>query len=102
MTCTGETVELEIKVEGMKCGGCSSRVEKALKVRAAGGRTRHENHIQNFSGRDCDTGICCEGLIDTQHNMQPTVYSSPMADGRRVPQVAVSATCTLMMIVRPC
>jgi hypothetical protein len=33
--CTGEeeeTVELEIKVEGMVCGGCSSRVEEALKV----------------------------------------------------------------------
>lgn len=26
------TVELEVKVEGMKCGGCSSRVEAALKV----------------------------------------------------------------------
>lgn len=26
------TIELEVKVEGMKCGGCSSRVEAALKV----------------------------------------------------------------------
>jgi copper chaperone CopZ len=26
------TVELEIKVEGMKCGGCSSKVEKALQA----------------------------------------------------------------------
>lgn len=28
----GTTVELEVKVEGMKCGGCSSRVEATLKV----------------------------------------------------------------------
>lgn len=27
-----QTVELEVKVEGMKCGGCSSRVEAALKA----------------------------------------------------------------------
>jgi hypothetical protein len=28
----GMSVELEVKIEGMKCGGCSSRVEEALKV----------------------------------------------------------------------
>ncbi|KAI8467426.1 MAG: hypothetical protein J3K34DRAFT_430619 [Monoraphidium minutum] len=28
----GSTVELEIKVEGMMCGGCSSRVTEALKA----------------------------------------------------------------------
>lgn len=28
-----DTMELELKVEGMVCGGCSSRVEDALKVR---------------------------------------------------------------------
>lgn len=26
------SVELEVKIEGMKCGGCSSRVEEALKA----------------------------------------------------------------------
>jgi len=32
----GDTsVELEIRVEGMVCGGCSSRVAEALKVRSA-------------------------------------------------------------------
>lgn len=28
-------MELEVKVEGMKCGGCSSKVEAALKVRVS-------------------------------------------------------------------
>ncbi|WIA10107.1 hypothetical protein OEZ85_010314 [Tetradesmus obliquus] len=28
----GMSVELEVKIEGMKCGGCSSRVEEALKA----------------------------------------------------------------------
>lgn len=31
---TGDTVELAITVEGMMCGGCTSRVEEALKVRS--------------------------------------------------------------------
>jgi copper chaperone CopZ len=34
VACAAEssTVELEVKVEGMKCGGCSSRVENVLKA----------------------------------------------------------------------
>jgi hypothetical protein len=47
-----DTVEIELKIEGMMCGGCTGRVEEALKVRAKTYITR-SIYCPGSSGSQC-------------------------------------------------
>eukprot|EP00878_Enallax_costatus_P021879 GHUV01023189.1.p1 GENE.GHUV01023189.1~~GHUV01023189.1.p1 ORF type:complete len:157 (+),score=24.89 GHUV01023189.1:116-586(+) len=61
----GNTVEVELKVEGMKCGGCSSRVEKALKA------MDHVKAVQvDLDSKLATVEVEAESLIDAM-NMLP-------------------------------
>lgn len=65
-----ETVELEIKVDGMMCGGCSTRVEEALK------KVEHVKAVEV----SLDTKLACVeveaiSLIDAM-NMLPAMVDT--------------------------
>lgn len=73
-----DTVELDIKVEGMMCGGCTSRVEEALKASCLLGTRRPL--LQRFEGFCCNIDCMAYDIAvcrSWQTSAAQWVYASP-------------------------